>query len=238
MGARVFATTHWSVVVAAGKGQSEPAQRALEMLCAAYWYPIYVYVRRKGYGPDDAQDLTQGFFMQLIAKEHVRQADRSKGRFRTFLLGMLDNFLLREWKRTHRQKRGGQFTFVSFDEPAPEERYRLEPADNETPEKVFMRQWALTVLRQAMKALEAECEVDGKAALFCEVKNHLAGERDRSVYRDIGQRLAMTEGAVRVATHRLRQRYGELLRRFIAQTVATPDEVEEELGELLSVLSG
>lgn len=238
MGVRVFATTHWSVVLAAGEGESEPARCALEILCTAYWYPIYVYVRRKGNGPDDAQDLTQGFFTQLITKEHIRQADRSKGRFRTFLLGRLDNFILSEWKRAHRQKRGSQFIFVSLDEPALEERYRHEPADNETPEKIFMRQWALTVLRQAMGALEAECAVDGKAALFREVKNHLAGERDRSVYAEIGRRLGMTDGAVRVATHRLRQRYGELLRRFIAQTVSAPDEVEEELSHLLSVLSG
>src|SRR5580765_1373611 len=120
---RVFATTHWSVVLAAGRDQSDPAQRALETLCRGYWYPIYVYVRRKGYGPDDAQDLTQEFFAQLIAKEHLRLADREKGKFRTFLLAMLDNFLAREWSRAHRQKRGGQFHFLSLDQQAPEERY-------------------------------------------------------------------------------------------------------------------
>src|SRR6266404_8782880 len=141
---RVFATTHWSVVVAAGKDEAAPARNALEKLCRAYWYPIYVYVRRKGYGPDDAQDLTQEFFAQLIAKEHLRLADREKGKFRTFLLAMLDYFLAREWSRAHRQKRGGQFIFISLDQQSPEERYRLEPADNDKPEKKFLRQWALT----------------------------------------------------------------------------------------------
>src|SRR5438874_9900565 len=188
-GPRVFATTHWSVVFAAGQGDSAPAQRALETLCRGYWYPIYVYVRRKGYGPDDAQDLTQEFFTQLIAKEHLRLADREKGKFRTFLLAMLDYFLAREWSRAHRQKRGGQFTFVPLDQQTPEERYRLEPADNDTPEKKFLRQWALTVLKQALDALELECEGNGKGTLFREVQNLLSREREREVYPGISQRL-------------------------------------------------
>src|SRR6266850_1670501 len=132
-GPRVFATTHWSVVLAAGEAESELSRGALETLCRAYWYPIYVYVRRKGHGPDEAEDLTQDFFAQLIAKERLRLADRQKGRFRTFLLAMLDYFLAREWSRAHRQKRGGQFAFVSLDQETPEQRYRLEPADNDTP---------------------------------------------------------------------------------------------------------
>src|SRR5688572_13574483 len=157
---RVFATTHWSVVLAAGEGNSVPAQRALETLCCAYWYPIYAYVRRKGHRPEEAQDLTQEFFAQLIAKDHFRLADRSKGKFRGFLLATLDFFLAREWSRAHRQKRGGQFTFISMDERPPEERYQLEPADHETPERIFLREWALTVLKQAMNALQRECEAN------------------------------------------------------------------------------
>src|SRR6266853_3679974 len=202
---RVFATTHWSVVVAAGKDESLPARSALETLCRAYWYPIYVYVRRKGHGPDDAQDLTQEFFAQLISKHHLRLADRNKGKFRTFLLAGLDYFLAREWSRAHRLKRGGQFTFISLDQQTPEERYRLEPADNDTPEKKFLRQWALTVLKQAMSELESDCEANGKGSLFREARNLLSGERDGSAYAEIGRRLAMSEGAVRVAVHRLRQ---------------------------------
>jgi DNA-directed RNA polymerase specialized sigma24 family protein len=236
-GQRVFATTHWSVVLAASHGESEPAQRALETLCRAYWYPIYVYVRRKGHGPDDAQDLTQEFFAQLIAKEHLSLADREKGKFRTFLLAMLDYFLAREWSRAHRQKRGGQFIFISLDQQTPEERYRLEPADNDTPEKRFLRQWALTILKQAMDGLESECEANGKGALFREVRNLLSGERDAGAYAEIGRRLALSQGAARVAVHRLRQRYGELLRSEIGQTVSGPKEVDEEMRYLMSVLS-
>src|SRR6185295_12739249 len=143
-------------------GENDPAaaQQAIETLCRAYWYPIYVYVRRKGHGPDDAQDLTQEFFAQFIAKELLRLADRDKGRFRTFLLATLDHFLAREWNRAHRLKRGGQFSFVSLDERSPEDRYRLEPADHETPEKKFAKQWALAVLQNALAALEKECAAD------------------------------------------------------------------------------
>ncbi len=234
---RVFATTHWSVVVAAGKDESLPARSALETLCRAYWYPIYVYVRRKGHGPDDAQDLTQEFFSQLISKQHLRLADRNKGKFRTFLLATLDYFLAREWSRAHRQKRGGQFSFISLDQQTPEERYRIEPPDNDTPEKKFLRQWALTVLKQTMEALERECETNGKGGLFREARSLLSGERDAGAYARISQRQAMGEGAVRVAVHRLRQRYGELLRSEIAQTVGTTEEVDEEMRCLLQVLS-
>ena len=234
---RVFATTHWSVVLAAGgQAGSALAEGALETLCRAYWYPIYVYVRRKGYGPDDAQDLTQEFFTQLIAKERLRLADREKGKFRTFLLAMLDFFLAREWSRAHRQKRGGQFTFVSLDQQTPEERYRLEPPDNDTPDKRFLRQWAMTVLKQTLNALESECAANGKAALFREVKSLLSGERDSAAYAEISRELGMTEGAVRVAVHRLRERYGVLLRSEIAQTVSTAAEVDEEMRCLLDAL--
>lgn len=234
----MFATTHWSVVLAAGEsGGSAPARSALETLCRAYWYPIYIYVRRKGCGPDDAEDLTQEFFAQLIAKEHLRLADRNKGKFRTFLLATLDYFLAREWSRAHRQKRGGQFVFISLDQQTPEERYKLEPADSDNPEKVFLRQWALTVLKQAMDALERECVAGGKGSLFREVRSLLSGERDGAACADIGKRLAMAEGAVRVAVHRLRRRYGELLRSEIAQTVSGPEEVDEEMRDLLRVLS-
>jgi DNA-directed RNA polymerase specialized sigma24 family protein len=235
---RIFATTHWSVVLAAGQSASEPAQRALETLCRGYWYPIYVYVRRKGYGPDDAQDLTQAFFTQLIAKEHLRLADREKGKFRTFLLATLDHFLAREWSRAHRQKRGGQFTFISLDAQVPEERYQFEPTDNDTPERKFLRNWALAVLKQALIALEKECEAGRKGALFREVKGVLTGEGNAAAYAEMGQRLGMSEGAMYVAVHRLRQRYGELLREEIAQTVSGPEQIDEEMRFLMNALAG
>lgn len=234
---RAFATTHWSVVQAVAEGESVPARLALEMLCRAYWYPVYAYVRRKGYKSDEAEDLTQEFFAQLIAREHFRQADRTKGKFRGFLLSRLDYFLAREWTRAHRQKRGGQFAFISMDGCPPEERYQLEPVEHETPETIFLRQWALTILKQAMNALEAECGANGKAALFREAKHLLSGERDGSTYAHISRSLAMGEGAARVAVHRLRQRYGELLRREVANTVSGDEEVDEELRFLIRALS-
>ena len=234
---RIFATTHWGVVLAAGEGGSEPSHDALETLCKTYWYPIYVYVRRKGYGPDDAQDLTQEFFAQLIAKQHLRLADPNKGRFRSFLLATLHFFLAREWTRAHRQRRGGQYQFVSLDLQEPEQRYQFEPADNETPEKSFQRQWALTVLKQAMLALETECELAGKENLFRQAKHLLSGDRDGAGYSTIAARLDMREGAVRVSVHRLRQRYGELLRAEIGKTVDTEAEIDEELRYLMGTLS-
>jgi RNA polymerase sigma-70 factor (ECF subfamily) len=235
-GPRAFATTHWSVVAAAGEGGSEPARNALETLCRAYWYPVYAYVRRKGYPPAEAQDLTQEFFAQLIARNHFSLADRTKGRFRAFLLATLDYFLAREWRRAHRQKRGGQFRFISLDEHPPEERYQLEPADHETPERQFLRQWALAVLKQAMSALQRECEANGKAALFQEAKSLLSGERHTAAYAQISRNLNMAEGTARVAVHRLRERYGELLRSEVAHTVTSEAEVDEELRFLFQVL--
>src|ERR1043166_5712469 len=236
-GPRVFATTRWSVVLAAGQPESAPAQHALEMLCHSYWYPVYAYVRRKGYPPTEAEDLTQEFFTQLIARNHFSLADRSKGKFRGFLLATLDYFLAREWRRAHRLKRGGQFIFISLDEYPAEERYQLEPADYETPERHFHRQWALTILKQAMKSLQKECENNGKAGLIQEAKNQLSGERDDGAYTQISRKLNMSEGAVRVAVHRLRERYGELLRDEVAQTVTTEAEVDDELRHLFKILS-
>jgi len=223
-------------VLAVGSADSDQGQRALETLCKAYWYPVYAYVVRKGYQPEEAQDLTQEFFARLIAKDDFRLADRSKGKFRGFLLSRLDYFLAREWSRAHRQKRGGQFTFISMDEHPPEERNHIEPADHETPEKNFVRQWALTVLKQAMNALETECKAHGKALLFREARTLISGERDGTAYGQISRSLNMAEGAVRVAIHRLRQRYGELLRDEVAHTVAGEEEVDEELRYLFQAL--
>jgi RNA polymerase sigma-70 factor (ECF subfamily) len=234
---RLFATTHWTVVLTAGAGASETAGHALEQLCEAYWHPIYSYLLRRGYSAADAQDLTQEFFAQVIAKRHLRHADHSKGKFRSFLLASLHYFLAREWCRAHRQKRGGQYQFVSLDEPGNRDGGPLEPAAGATPEKEFQRQWALTVLNQAMDALENECAAANKSALFCEVKHLLAGERDGESYRAIGSRLGMSQSALRVTVHRLRQRYGQLLRSEIQQTVGSRDQVEEELNDLLRALS-
>src|SRR5581483_1645344 len=173
----------------------------------------------------------------VIAKRHLRHADHTKGKFRSFLLASLHYFLAREWCRAHRQKRGGQYQFISLDEQVPAEGGRWEPADDDTPEKEFERQWALAVLNRAMSALENECAAAGKAGLFREVKPLLSGERDGESYRAIGSRLSMSETALRVAVHRLRQRYGQLLRAGIEQTVSSHEEVEEEVQHLLRALS-
>lgn len=236
-GPRAFATTHWSVVLSAGRTETAVARLALETLCRAYWYPLYSYVLRKGYQPDEAQDLTQEFFAWLIAGDHFSLVDQTKGKFRGFLLSRLDYFLAREWRRAHRQKRGGQFTFVSMDAHRTEDGYLPELADHDTPERQFQRRWALTVLKQAMCALQQECEANGKEALFQEAKNLLSGERHAAAYAEISRNLNMSEGAARVAVHRLRERYGELLRREVAHTVTQEAEIDEELRYLFQVLS-
>jgi len=183
--------------------------------------------------------LTQEFFAQFIAKELLRLADRNKGRFRTFLLAMLDQFLANERTRTRRQKRGGRFQFVSLDQQTPEQRYALEPVDDGgTPEEIFLRQWALTLLQKTTDALAAKCAAEGKRELFEASRRLLHRESEGAVYADVAKRLGMSEGAVRVAVHRLRQQFGRLLREEIARTVGSSGEIEEELRFLMRVLSG
>jgi len=233
---RFFVTTHWSVVLAAGRDSSPAATDALEQLCRAYWYPLYAYVRRKGYDADDAQDLTQEFFARLLARNYLSVADRHKGKFRSFLLGSLEHFLAREWTKAHAQKRGGGKTVLSLDETDAENRYLLEPAHELTAEKVFDRRWATTLLDQAMSRLREECVANHKGDLFGKVESLLSGEKGEACYADVAAALKMSEGAIKVAVHRLRQRYSELVRAEIAQTVATPEEAAEELRYLFTVL--
>ncbi len=231
-----FGTTHWSVVVAAGQSNSPEANRALETLCRAYWYPLYAYVRRKGYDAHAAQDLTQEFFTRLLARNYLSVADRNRGKFRSFLLGCLEHFLAREWTRAHAQKRGGGQLLFSLEETDAENRYLLEPVHELTAEKIFDRRWATTLLDQAMARLREECLAGQKGDLFEKTQNYLSGEKGEASYADLAASLGMSEGAIKVAVHRLRQRYGELVRAEIAQTVAGPEEVNEELRYLFSVL--
>ena len=231
-----FTTTQWTVVVQAGGSSSPGAMSALTELCRAYWYPIYAFVRRKGHSPHDAQDLTQEFFARLIEKNSVSTADRNKGRFRTFLLGALDHFLAKEWRDARRLKRGGGRTLLSLDDASAEERYRLEPADPATPERLFERRWALTLLEHSLDRLGRECEAGGKRRLFESVKGLLAGERAPGGYPVLAKELGMSEGALMTAVHRLRRRYGNLLRDEIARTVSGPDEIEAELRQLFAAL--
>jgi RNA polymerase sigma factor (sigma-70 family) len=233
-GVHQFASTHWSVVIAA-RGDTTDARTALATLCEAYWYPLYAFVRRQGHSPHDAQDLTQEFFFRLLAKGWLISVDRQNGKFRSWLLASMNHFLANEWDRAKAIKRGGQATFVPFDADSAEMRYRHEPTDPSTPERLFDRRWALTLLDRVLDRLCDEMTEAGKLAQFQALKGTLAGEK--TPYAAVAVALHSTEGAVKVAVHRLRERYRELLRNEIAQTVANPEEVDEELRHLFAVLS-
>jgi RNA polymerase sigma factor (sigma-70 family) len=233
----VFVTTHWSMVLSAGRSDSTHAQAALEKLCRTYWLPIYAFVRRQGHNSHDAQDLTQEFFSRLLEKKSLAGVDPAKGRFRSFLLGSLKHFLANEWDKARAQKRGGGQRLISIDANHAETSYAIEPADQMTAEKIFERRWALTLLEQVMQQLREDYVRDGKTRLFEELKSTLTGASRSAPYAEIAARLAMSEGAVKVAVHRLRQRYRELLRAEIAHTVASPAEVEDEIRNLFATLS-
>jgi RNA polymerase sigma factor (sigma-70 family) len=234
----VFATTHWSVVLAAGRADSPEAAQALGQLCQTYWYPLYAFVRRQGYTACDAEDLIQEFFARFLAKEYFGQADPKLGRLRSFLLACLKHFLSEQWRQAGRLKRGGGQTLVSWDSLTVEERYRSEPADPLTPEMVFDRRWALTLLEQTLTRLGEEQLAAGKGEVFAGLKDYLWGEGSLAGYAEVAARLGMTEGALKVAVHRLRQRYRELLREEVAHTVGVADEIDEELRYLVSVIRG
>lgn len=221
--------------------RAEPPDRAmeaLEILCRTYWYPLYAYVRRRGFSPHDAQDLTQAFFAHLLGIDFLKSIAREKGKFRSFLLAALNHFLANEWDKAQTAKRGGGARFISLDDEAAESRYRLEPVDEASPEKIFARRWALTLLEQVMTRLRAEFAANGKAELFDELKAFLSGGHGKSTYADVAARLRLTEGAVKVAVHRLRQRNRQLLRAEIAHTVSSPAEIDDEIKHLFAALSG
>jgi RNA polymerase sigma-70 factor (ECF subfamily) len=231
-----FAATHWTVVLAAAGGvEASRTAEAMTELCRTYWYPLYAFLRRLGHETHEAEDLTQEFFAHLLSRPFLANVDRSKGKFRSFLLASLKHFLSDQRDRAAAQKRGGGQAIISLDSLNAEARYRLEPAQDITPEKMFEKQWALSVLEHVLSRLHAELEAEGKATLFEALKDTLTGDRSRS-YLAIGAELGMTEGAVKTAAHRLRQRYRALLRQEIAQTVAGPDEVEDEVRYLLLCL--
>ena len=233
-----FVTTHWSLVVSAGRNDTPNARNALEKLCRAYWFPIYAFVRRQGHNPHDAQDLTQEFFMRLLEKKQLAVVDPAKGRFRSFLLASLKHFLANEWHKARAQKRGGGQVPIPIDASTAESKCGLDPADHLTAEKIYERRWALTLLDQVLRRLRDEYTRDGKENLFEQLKPTLT-EASRSVrYAEIAARLGTSEGAVKVAVHRLRQRYREVLRAEIADTVASPGEVEDEIRNLFAALAG
>ena len=233
-----FATTHWSVVQAAGLPNSSRYKSSLETLCKTYWYPLYAYLRRHGYNADQAGDHTQAFFTQLLEKQSIRLADPKRGKFRSFLLTSLKNFIADEYDRSQAQKRGGGKNVFSLDFESAEGQYSLEPKDEMSPEKLFERSWAITMLKNTLDRLSGEYKSERKKKLFEHLKRYLTTDKQTATYNDIAEKLQMAEGAVKVAVHRLRKRYRELLKEEIAQTVSSENEVEEEINELFKALSG
>jgi RNA polymerase sigma-70 factor (ECF subfamily) len=234
----VFATTHWTVVLTAGRTDTTKAGAALEKLCRTYWYPLYAYVRRRGQSAADAQDLTQAFFARLLERNWVGAANRERGRFRTFLLTAMSRFLADEWDKLRAQKRGGGQVLVPLQLDTAETRYGLEPADGAaTPEESYERRWALTLLETVLERLRAEYESAGRGEWFARLKDCLVGGRESLPYAELAGPLHVTEGAVKVAVHRLRKRYRELLRTEIAQTMTETEDVDEELRHMFRVLA-
>jgi RNA polymerase sigma factor (sigma-70 family) len=235
----IFATTRWSVVLSARDGDGSEAGEAWDVLCRLYWYPVYAMARRDGCGPDDAADLTQEFFGRLIGKEQLRAADRERGRFRTFLRVAFRRFLINEREKAGRLKRGGDRPMVSWDAAEAEERYRWEPQDASTPERIFERRWASTLLEAALKELRRDYERAGVESVqeFEVLKANLVADRGSVPYGEIAAALGRTEGAARVAMHRLRKRYRELFRAAVADTVENEAELDEELRYIASVLA-
>jgi RNA polymerase sigma-70 factor (ECF subfamily) len=236
-GAGRFATTRWSIIMAAGDSASTQHEPALSTLCQTYWFPLYAYLRRRGYDTHQAEDYTQGFFAGILERKGLQQADPKYGKFRSFLLASLKNFLADEWDRAHAQKRGGDKKVLSLDFDVAASRYDREPAHHISPEKLFERSWALTVLTGAMDRLKVESAASGKQHLYDCLKVYLAAEKDAVPYRDVAEGLNMTEGSVKVAVHRLRRRYRELVRDEIAQTVTTEAQVDEEIRDLFAALT-
>jgi RNA polymerase sigma factor (sigma-70 family) len=236
-GAAQFGPTHWTVVLTA-RGDTTSAHVALEKLCQIYWPPVYAFIRRQGNSPHDAQDLTQDFFARLLEKNYLAAVDRSKGKFRSFLLASVKHFLANERDKVNAQKRGGGNTVLSIDASTAESSCVFDLRDNTTADKIFERRWAMTLLETTLARLRDEYIEAKKTNLFENLKGTLTGERNAIPYAEIAIRLGTTEGNVKVAVHRLRQRYREVLRNEIAQTVADPSEVDEELRNLFAALAG
>ncbi len=237
VGQPLFATTHWSVVLAAGQGDTPQSAAALERLCSTYWYPLSAYVRRQGYDVADAQDLTQGFFAHILSRGFLQRASPAKGKFRSFVLGALKYVLADEWAKLRAQKRGGGHVPVFLDAQTAEARYRLEPVDLMDAERLFERRWATALLGRVLERLEEEFSKSDRKPSFDQLRPFLLGEKGSVTYAEIAAASQMTAGAVKVAVHRLRQRYRELFREEVAHTVEQPSEVNEEVRHLFAVLT-
>jgi len=228
-----FQTTHWSQVLRAIEGDSAESQEALAELCQAYWYPLYAFVRRRGYSAADASDLTQSYFTLLVEKEYLRQFRPTAAKFRSFLLASFKNFIANEWDRERALKRGGGATILSLDAAQAENRYFKEPSDPVTPEEIFERRWALTVLERVMGRLRREFTGRGKQEHFEQIEHHLTGQKPKTTYSQIAARLGVSEEAIKAEVTRARRRFGQLLRLEIGETVASEEEVDQEIRYLL-----
>lgn len=236
--AQVFPSTHWSVVLAAHADNPALARDALEKLCTAYWYPLYAFLRRRGYQPADAEDLVQGFIAHLLERRFFQAADPDKGRFRSYLLASLNHFVADAAERDGRLKRGAGRPVLSLDAVLAERRYDLEPADPNNPEQLFERRWVLTLLDTVLQRLEKEAAESGRADLFRQIKGVLQGDRGGATYAALAPQLGLSEAALTMTVQRLRRRYRELVREAIAHTVSRPVEIDEEMRHLFRVLGG
>jgi RNA polymerase sigma-70 factor (ECF subfamily) len=226
------------VVLSAGQSDSPQAGEALEKLCSSYWYPLYAHVRRRGHDAEAARDLTQGFFAEVLAKDSIKSAEPARGRFRTFLLAALDNYLHHQHRDSHALKRGGGAEILPRDVQEAEQRFVLEPTHNSSPDREFDRRWALATLERVRERLRNELSVASKAELFDLLRPHLLGDPDAVPYASMAAQLKMTVVAVKVTVHRLRKRYGEMLREEVAQTLADPTDADQEIRHLIAALSG
>lgn len=231
-----FATTHWTVVIAAGRRSSPDSRQALEALCSAYWYPLYAYVRRRVPDAAEAQDLTQAFFAELLEKNYVGTATPERGRFRAYLLTALKHFLSKEWHKAKAKKRGGGRTPLPLDFQSADSRLSIEPASGLTAEQLYERQWAVTLLDQTMERLQGEFVRAGKANQFEQLKEFIIGAHAGVTFANIAAKLGTTEAAAKMAASRMRRRYRELLREEIAQTVSGPEEIDDEIRNLFAAL--
>lgn len=237
-GQRQFATTRWSIVRAINQENPSEAKSALQDLCQTYWYPLYTYVRRQGNDPESAADLTQAFFADLLQRQDLKRVDPNLGKFRSFLLTALKHFLINEWNKTQAQKRGGGKSPLSLDFGEAENRYRLEPAHSETPEAIFQKQWAKTLLQRVTDSLRSEFADRGKAHQFDKLNKFLSGKNSEETLAEAAHQLAMSEVAVKVAVHRMRQRFGTILRSEIEATLSDAEEIDAEIKQLFDIFRG
>ena len=231
-----FATTAWSVVIKAGENRSPESRQAMETLCSGYWYPLYAYLRRKGLGSHEAEELTQAFFAHLLERDRLGTVDPIRGRFRSFLLTSLNHFMIQDWRKKNTVKRGGNVQKLSIDFGDADQRYSHEPVEALTAEKLFERKWAIQILQRVLDQLQVQYQERGRSELFEALKPRLMSA-DSGPLRDVATQLGMNEITVKVAAHRMREKYRKLLLQTISQTVENPDDVKQEIEHLFSALS-